>query len=249
MALDKEKMRRKLQELENQENKTGSRKSTGNFWSPSAGDHTIRIVDGPDGDPFFSFHLHYNLGDQYRGGVLCPKHEFGEKCPVCEYGTELWRSGEEYARQMAKKYFASQRFFSAILIRGEEEEGIKWWGYSKTVYKDLLGLTLNPEYDDIVDLEKGTDLNITYVPGDRKANTFAKTTIVPSRRDSPLLDDPEKVQALMDSLPKLETLMKRKTPDELAAILGSHLDPTGNTIDPEVQKPSGVDEALMELSA
>ena len=54
--------------------------------------------------------------------------------------------------------FAKQRFFSPVLVRGEETEGVRVWGYGKLAYQKLLGIVLDPDYGDITDPEDGNDL-------------------------------------------------------------------------------------------
>jgi hypothetical protein len=60
-------------------------------WRPSEGDQTIRILPTRDGDPFKEFHFHYNVGK--NPGILCPKKNYGEHCPICDFASTLWRDG------------------------------------------------------------------------------------------------------------------------------------------------------------
>ena len=97
MALDLAKMKAKLQELEG-----GAKSKKDNvFWKPTEGDQDIRIVPTSDGDPFKVFHFHYNLGEAARGGVLCPKRQFGEHCPICEFASSLWQEESSESKKMA----------------------------------------------------------------------------------------------------------------------------------------------------
>ena len=57
MAIDLKKMRAKLDAMQNK----GKGKS--NWWKPSDGDQSIRIVPTPDGDPFKEHWFHYNVGN------------------------------------------------------------------------------------------------------------------------------------------------------------------------------------------
>ena len=86
----------------------------------------------------------------------------GEDCPVCNFATKLFNEGSQESVQQAKNLFARQRFFSPVLVRGQEVEGVKVWGYGKTVYETLLSLVLNPDYGDITDPQEGTDLVLSY---------------------------------------------------------------------------------------
>ena len=64
--------------------------------------------------------------------------------------------------KLAKDLSPRQRFFSPVMVRTEEDQGIRIWGYGKTAYESLLNLVLNPEYGDITDVDDGTDLTLTY---------------------------------------------------------------------------------------
>jgi len=87
MALNIEAMRQKLA---NSQNKNAG-KNSGTKWRPSEGDQTIRILPTKDGDPFKEFHFHYNVGK--NPGILCPKKNYGEHCPICDFASQLWRDG------------------------------------------------------------------------------------------------------------------------------------------------------------
>ena len=36
------------------------------------------------------------------------------------------------------------RTFAPVIVRGEESEGVKWWGFGKTVYQELLAIIADP---------------------------------------------------------------------------------------------------------
>ena len=148
MALDMKKMMERKKTLDN--------KGNNSFWRPQDGEQTIRIVPTADGDPFKDFWFHYNLGN--NPGFLSPKRNFGEDCPLDSFVRNLWNGSDEDKR-MAKKLSARQRFFAPVLVRGEETQGVRVWGFGKQVYEKLLNLVLNPEYGDITDPDSGTDLS------------------------------------------------------------------------------------------
>lgn len=243
MALDLAKMRAKLQESE-----SGGKKSDNAFWRPTEGDQEIRLVPTEDGDPFKVFHFHYNLGDNVRGGVLCPKRQFGDACPVCEFASQLWKEGTDESKKMAKSLFVRQRFFTPVVVRGEEEAGVRIWGYGKTIYETLLGYVLNPDYGDITEVQSGVDFTLTYTLPKTKG-AFPVTGLVPKRKSSALAPKGE-IKALLDSIPDVDALFTKKSTSEVQAILESYLDPSGGTMEAvSATAPSGVDDAIRELSA
>jgi len=220
MALDMSKMRAKLDNLQGR----GDGKKS-NFWRPKDGEQTIRIVSPADGDPFKDFHFHYLEVDGQRQSLLCPKKNFGDKCSICDFASSLYREGTPESIKQAKTLFARQRFFSPVLVRGQEEMGVRIWGYGKMAYESLLNLVLNPDYGDITDTEDGTDLNIIY--GKPQGASFPQTKIHPRRRTSPLCDDAvggsDKCAELLENIPDFDTLFDRKTQEEVEQVLDSYL--------------------------
>ena len=253
MAIDIEAMRAKLNASKN-----GKRNTNDTKWRPTQGDQTIRILPTQDGDPFKEKFFHYGVGDQ---SFLCPKRNFGDKCPVCDFANELWNEGTEESKQLAKGMFAKQRFFSPVLVRGEESEGVKVWGYGKLAYQKLLGIVLDPDYGDITDPEDGNDLKLMY--GKQPGASYPTTDIRPRPRKSVLCDDAvggdERCAELLEKVPNLDTIFERKSTEEVRAILDAHLSgepsdqgevsrggnvTTSNTSNEETQVESAFQELL-----
>ncbi len=215
MAINLDKMKAKLDAAQGK----GSGKKS-DFWRPQDGENVIRILPSPDEDPFKEHHFHYNLGN--RSGFLCPKRNFGDDCPVCNFATKLFNEGSQESVQQAKNLFARQRFFSPVLVRGQETEGVKVWGYGKTVYETLLSLVLNPDYGDITDPQEGTDLVLSY--GKAPGMLYPQTKVQPRRKSSPLCDDgDEACQEIVETVPDLDTLFERKSTQDVQDILDEFL--------------------------
>jgi hypothetical protein len=221
MALNIELMRQKLNNSQNKN--SGNKNDT--KWKPSEGDQTIRILPTKDGDPFKEFHFHYNVGK--NPGILCPKKNYGEHCPICDFASSLWRDGvdnnDDQSKNAAKKLFARKRYYSPIIVRGKETDGVKVWAYGKTAYETLLGYVLDPDYGDITSSETGTDIVLTYsVPG--VPGSFPKTQLKPRRRPSVLCDDAiADCEALIDSVPDIESQFNKLSSEEIQALLDDFL--------------------------
>jgi hypothetical protein len=221
MSINMELMKKKLSALRGE----GTDSSESPWFRPEEGDQDIRIVPSPDGDPLKEMFFHYNVGD-HRGGILCPKRNFGDKCPICEFASALWREGtdknDEESKKLAKSLFVRARFFSPVVIRGRETEGVKFYGYGKRAYENLLGYILDPDYGDITDTLEGTDIALTYTkpttPG-----AYPQTSLKMRRNTSPLLEDTEAISALLDGIPDFDSLFERHTPEQIDAILDEQL--------------------------
>ena len=211
MGIDLKKMKAKLAAAQN--NGKGGKSD---FWKLTEGEHTVRILPSEDGDPFKEFHFHYNVGKQMAS--FARSAIFGDDCPVCNFATKLFNQGDTESINMAKKLFARQRFFSPVIVRGEEKEGVRVWGYSKTVYQELLSLVLNPDFGDITDADDGVDLVLKYAkdPG----MLYPKTSLTPRRKSSPLCEDEDAdCQELIGNVPDFDTLFERKPVKKLAQSL------------------------------
>jgi hypothetical protein len=160
----------------------------------------------------------------------------------------LWQEGTEESKKMAKSLFVRQRFFSPVIVRGEEDAGVRIWGYGKTIYETLLGLVLNPDYGDITDVDDGVDFTLTYTLPKTKG-AFPQTNLVPKRKSSPLAGSKTAVKSLLEGIPDIDTLFARKDPSEVKAILEAFLSPAdGPLVDNSVEVNS-VDAAIRELTA
>jgi len=249
MAINVDKMKQRKAALDSR----GGNRDT--FWRPQDGEQCIRIVPTADGDPFKDYWFHYNVGN--NPGFLSPKKNFGEGDPLDDFVRKLFNEGTEESIKMAKSLMARQRFFSPVLVRGEEEKGVRIWGYGKMVYEQLLNLVLNPEYGDITDTETGTDLVLHY--GKPQGASFPQTKLTPRRRSSVLCDDAvggdERCAEMLENIPDFDTLFERKTPEDVGTLLDAFLlgdestsaEADSTTPPPSTDTVSSVDAAFNEL--
>ena len=252
MSINMELIRKKLAALRGE----GEREQSV-WFKHDEGDQDIRIVTTSDGDPLKEMYFHYNVGD-HRGGIVCPKRNFGEHCPICEFASSVWRDGvdnnDEESKKLAKSLFVRARYFSPVVVRGREDEGVKIYGYGKRAYENLLGYILDPDYGDITDSLEGTDIALTYTkpttPG-----AYPQTNLKMRRNTSPLLEDTEAIPALLDNIPDLDSLFERHTPEQIDAILDEQLAGNGSAESRSTETTrygngkSDVDRAFDELMA
>tara|TARA_Y100000310_G_scaffold100043_1_gene97896 strand:+ start:300 stop:1067 length:768 start_codon:yes stop_codon:yes gene_type:complete len=217
MGINYDKIKERLDSLNYQGNK--------DTWKPrDPSENDIRIAPTPDGDPFKDLYFHYNLT---RAGILCPKRNFGDDCPICEFASKMWQesqdTGNKELEKLAKNMFVRQRFFSPVIVRGEEDRGVRIWGYGKKVYEKLLSLVLNPDYGDITDMDEGTDLTINY--GKKAGENFPNTEIVPRRKASAFCSDMDDTDCanMLENIPDVYGLYEQRSTDEVQAMLDEFL--------------------------
>ena len=239
MALDLDRMRKKLNDVTG---KAGDSNRT-NFWKPQDGESNIRIVPTSDGDPFKEKWFHYNVA---QGGFLCPKKNFGDECPVCSFATKLWQEGTEDSKKMAKGLFAKQRFFSPVIVRGQEDLGPRIYGYSKTIYEQLLNILFDPDYGDITDIMEGNDIRLTY--GRTAGRLYPETKIRVRPMKTALLEDTNAIQGLLDGIPDFSTLFERKSTAEVQELLNQYIIGQNTEDSPNVEKYSQGGDNSIEQS-
>lgn len=222
MGINMDLMRQKLAVLRGE----GRRGDGPSVWfKPSEGEQSIRIVPAADGDPLREMFFHYNI-ENHKGGILCPKRNFGEQCPICDFASQVWREGtdknDEESKNLAKSLFVRTRYFSPVVVRGLEHEGVKVYGYGKKAYELLLGYILDPDYGDITDVQEGTDISLTYTKPTRPG-AYPQTNMKMRRNSSPLVEDVDAIPGLLQNMPDFDSLYRRYTAEEVNAILDAML--------------------------
>jgi len=240
MALDMKKMKAKYSALQNR-GRGGGNKSM--WFRPQDGEQVIRIVPTADGDPFKEFWLHYGVGK--NPAFLSLKRNYGQDDPLDDFVRALYNEGDEESIKMAKSLSAKQRFFSPVLVRGEEDKGVRIWGYGKQVYEQLLNLVLNPEYGDITDVDSGTDLTLQY--GKPAGAQFPQTNLTPRRKSSGLTNTAEETTELLESIPDIEGSFDKKTFDEMQTILDNFMNVEDDSTGTSQYGGNAIDDALSDL--
>ena len=178
MAIDFDAIRKKLNAL------SGQNKKSSVTWRPEEGkDYNVRIVPIPNngGQPFVDRWYYYGIGGEKASAILAP-YQFGKKDPIQDLITKLREDDSDASKELAKKLYPKMRTYAAVIVRGEEEKGVRLWSFGKMIYQDLLKLMLDEDYGDITDPESGRDIKVTVTK--QPGKTFADTKTLMSRPDS-----------------------------------------------------------------
>jgi hypothetical protein len=219
MALDLSAIRGRLNKLQNTSKKTDS------LWKPSPGKHQVRIVPykfSPE-NPFIELFFHYGINNKT---YLSPS-SFGRPDPIVEFAEKLKRMGDKEDWKAAKKMEPKLRTFVPVLVRGEESEGIKFWGFGKTVYQEILGYIADPDYGDITDSKDGRDITIEYISAEDAGTSYPVTTIRVKPNVTPLAADDTEVENLLQNQSNITDIYQELSYDELKNVLEGWLNPTG----------------------
>jgi hypothetical protein len=226
MAIDLAAIRKKLGQLNGQ----NSKKNT--MWRPEEGaETTVRLMAYPnnDGQPFKELMFYYNIGS--NPGLLAP-YQFDKPDPIQELITKLRDEGTKESYELAKKLYPKMRCYAPVVVRGEEEKGVRLWAFGKTVYQTLLNYMLDEDYGDITDPIEGRDVRVscTKNPGQQ----WATTDVRPRGKDSPLSEDSSKSKKWLDNIPDVNDLFELKSYEDLENIVNTWL----NDDEEEDQSPT-----------
>ena len=227
--------------------------STANaFWKPQPGKSQIRITPYNENkdNPFVELFFHYSLVPNKT--VLSPL-SFGRPDPVQQFADKLKGSGDKDEWIQGKRIEPKMRTFAPVIVRGEESEGVKWWGFGKTVYQELLGIIADPDYGDISDVMTGRDIVVERQTAAEAGNQYGKTTIRVKPNQTALVEDATLSQNLINNQPNIVELYNEPSFDELKGHLQNFLNPSAaeeKTSEPEMvstQASSNVEDDFDKL--
>ena len=199
--------------------------STANsFWKPQPGKSQIRITPFTENkdNPFVELFFHYSLVPNKT--VLSPL-SFGRPDPVQQFADKLKSSGDKDEWIQGKRIEPKMRTFAPVVVRGEETEGVKWWGFGKTVYQELLGIIADPDYGDISDVMTGRDIVVERQTAAEAGNQYGKTTIRVKPNQTALVEDAILSDNLLKNQPNIVELYTEPSFDELKGHLHGFLNP------------------------
>ena len=199
--------------------------STANsFWKPQPGKSQIRITPFTENkdNPFVELFFHYSLVPNKT--VLSPL-SFGRPDPVQQFADKLKSSGDKDEWIQGKRIEPKMRTFAPVIVRGEEAEGVKWWGFGKTVYQELLGIIADPDYGDISDVMTGRDIVVERQTAAEAGNQYGKTTIRVKPNQTALVEDAILSDNLLKNQPNIVELYTEPSFDELKGHLHGFLNP------------------------
>jgi hypothetical protein len=228
MALNLDAIKAKLNQL----NKTDDKKN--NVWKPEAGKTRVRIVPyvHRKDNPFLELYFHYDIS---KKSMLSPI-TFGNADPIVEFADKLKKTGDKEDWLMGRKIEPKMRTYVPVIVRGKESEGVKFWGFGKTIYTELLSIISDADYGDITDLMNGRDIDVEFTPAEG-AGAYPKTAIRVKPNTQPATEDKEIAQKIMNQ-PEITDLFPEPTYDELEKALAEWMNPENADSDVEESEPA-----------
>jgi|TARA_B110000211_G_scaffold102981_1_gene119864 hypothetical protein len=209
--------------LEQMNKQTSSNSGGGKslFWKPSVGKEVVRVVPNKYDKqfPFTEMMFYYGIGQR----VMASPQNWNEKDPIQEFTKQLRQSGDKDNWRLAKKLDAKTRIFAPVIVRGQENEGVKLWQFGKEVYQDFLNMASDDEIGDYTDIVEGRDIKLTTVGPEVTGTPYNKTSVGPSLKTSPLSSDESVVRSLLENQPNPLDVFKRFTFEEVKLALQDFL--------------------------
>lgn len=190
-------------------------------WKPNEKEQTIRIVPykyQPD-NPFIELYFHYNVDNRSH---LSPV-SFGKPDPIMEVAQQLKNAGTKEEWKMGKDLEPKLRTFAPVIVREREQEGVKFWGFGKTVYEALLSHIADEDYGDITDPTSGRDIVVWTEKA--KGQDFAVPKIRIKPNPSKVTEDRDVIEKIVKEQPDIRELYDLKSYEELEVILDKYLHP------------------------
>ncbi len=221
--MDLSKIKSKLSELSDDRGRKEKVDYEKVFWRPSLGKSQVRIVPSvytPE-YPFTELLFHYNVGKY----PMIALSNFGKQDPIEEFIKELKKTNDSDNWSLAGKLTPRVRTFAPVVVRGEEDQGVRLWGFSKTVYRSLLSLAEDEDIGDYSDPVTGFDLVVEQIEKD----PYNETTVRIKPKQTPLSEDGDQVEKWLKEQPNPKEVYTQYDYDFMKKQLAEYLgEPTEN---------------------
>jgi hypothetical protein len=143
------------------------------IWKPDEGENLIRIVPNQfqEGTPFIKLTFHYqftaNINGEEKNVTYISPSNFGKPDPVIELSERLQKSGDRKLWGQGKQLEPKARTYVPIVVRGKEEEGVKFWGFGVQIFDQLVIAMDEPDYSEMIDLNNGNDIKVEFIPAEK----------------------------------------------------------------------------------
>ena len=202
-----DKLQTLLKETQKINQKSGHQGDDDRFWRPELdksgnGMALVRFLPAPEGEDL-PWARSWNHGFQGPGGWYIENSltTLGQKDPVSEYNTQLWNSGIEANKEIARKQKRRLTYVSNVLVikdptNPQNEGQVRLYKYGKKIW-DKLNDQMNPEFEDETpcnpfDLWEGANFKLKI----RKIDGFSNYDKSEFEATTPLNDDDTKMEEI-----------------------------------------------------
>ena len=235
--MDLSMLKQKLDTLQQKQSTGQKRDYSLTFWRPTVGKQQIRIVPSAfnSKNPFTELKFYYGITNK----VMLSPLNYGEKDPIALFASKL---REEYNKEnyvLAKKLDPKTRIFAPVIVRGEEDKGVRLWQFGKLIYEELLSLAVDEEIGDYTDIVGGRDLTIETVGPEATGTQYNKSSVRVRLKTTPLSSDAKQVETWTKEQPDPSAEFKKFTFDEMKSALEKWLAPETDEEGAIISEPNG----------
>ena len=239
-----------LEKLKEAYNKRDSGGSGVRWWRPEWGDNVIRILPEIEQDDVFYFETatHYIDNERYYCLSFKTDEETGKKmkCPICEARRRLFRSGDEDLAAIAKEFKPKLQYLMNIVEvkkQSDETPQVKVWGAGVKIWKKIVKDMLDDDLL-ITDVEEGYDFKVIKDEGAKtEKGTFPNYDASKiARRASPLSEDEEEIEAILDQRYVLSDIPKFDSYESLETMIENYINSITNSANTEDEEFYDEDE-------
>ena len=193
------------------------------YWSPKVGKQQIRIVPSAfnSANPFTELKIYYGITNK----VMISPLNFGEKDPIALFATKLRGEYNKENFVLAKKLDPKVRIFAPVIVRGEEDMGVRLWQFGKQVYEELISLAVDEEIGDYTDIVNGRDITVDTVGPESTGTPYNKSSVRVKLKTSALGESKAQVESWLKEQPNPSDSFKKYTFDEMKSALEKWLSP------------------------
>lgn len=233
MAINIDQLKNRLKQI--QSTTTGGGNS-GNesIWKAPVGKSQVRIVPYAydKSNPFIELYFHYEIGKK----VMVSPSSFGRPDPIIEFSDKLKKSGSKDDWKLGKKIEPKFRVYAPIIVRGKEEEGVKFWSFGKQIFQELLGYIADPDYGDITDLMNGRDITIEHIAADEGGKSFPSYTVRIKPNATPATQDKAVAELIVNGQKNITDIVKEPSYEDMTKALEEWLNPDSKSDAPTASK-------------
>lgn len=218
------------------------------YWKPKQeGKYQIRIVPSKNNpkNPFQEVFVHYGISKF----PIYALTNWGEKDPIVEFAAKLRTTNDKENWVLAKKLDPKMRVFAPVIVRGEEEQGVRLWEFGKEIYMQLLGIAEDEDYGDYTDINEGRDFTVDVVKGDVGGRQGLKSSIRIKPKTSPVSKDAAQIQTFLTEQPSILEVQRKMDYETLKTTLQTWLTPEENEEEVVNEDEETVEAELVEAPA
>lgn len=168
------------------------------YYKPIIGKQKVRIVPWKE-DPNFPFvEVQLHKYDTFKR-MIPTLANYGEVDPILKMRDKVFKdkTSSEDEKEFMKNFTPRNSMFVQVIVRGQEDLGVRLWELNKTNYETILGIMADEdEVGDITDIVSGRDLIVTgsNAVNPKTGKSYVEVSIIHSVKQTPLSDNAAQVK-------------------------------------------------------